>query len=227
MNKFKPIILILISFFAFSCSDKSPLEPEPTVYEIQGEKNGYVGTVNGTNAFIALLIAKDEGIVYVCNGEEEIYEWFRGPLKSATEISMTNDDGARISARFEGSSYEGEITLKNDSTYSFIATPNRGEDAGIYWVVGDEATQEGIELGWILNSKGEQRGAFRLRSVFQTTPAFSPDVITDGTSNTIGLAEISFSIFRFSLTGSAGGDKIIGEEEVPRAGHVNSPFFEN
>ena len=77
MNKIGFVILLLISFLFFSCNENTPTEPEPTLFDIQGEQ-GFVGSVNGTNAFIALLIAETEGIVYVCNGEEEISEWFRG-----------------------------------------------------------------------------------------------------------------------------------------------------
>ena len=43
MNKIASVILILtISLFVFSCDEESPAEPEPTVFDVQGE-NGFQG----------------------------------------------------------------------------------------------------------------------------------------------------------------------------------------
>ena len=116
MNEIGLVILLLITFFASSCSKKTPSEPEATVFDVQGE-NGFVGTVNGTNAFISLLVAEDEAIVYVCNGDEEISEWFRGEIVDPADISLTNSKGAKVTAKFKGKSLEGGVTLASDSTH--------------------------------------------------------------------------------------------------------------
>ena len=159
INKISVVILLFHSFLIFSCSEKTLSESETkTIFDIQGE-NGFAGTVNGTDAFIALLIAGDEAIVYVCNGDEEISEWFRGAISDPTEISLTNSKGVHISAKFKGNSFEGDVMLGSDSTHLFTATPNSVEDAGIYRVYGDQATQDEVEAGWILNSEGDDRGA--------------------------------------------------------------------
>ena len=218
MNKIGLVILLFISFFVFSCNENTPLEPETTFFDIQGE-NGFVGTVNGTNAFIALLVAGDEAIVYVCNGEEEISEWFRGAINDPTNFSLTNSNGSEISAKFRGVSFEGEVTLRNDSTYSFISTTSNAENAGIIGVVGEEAIQDEVEGGWILNSEGEERGAFTIRSVFRTPPP-RPKIrdIIDGTSNTILFGEIRYTIRFFflalKLKRSASGSNPIIEKNL-------------
>ena len=208
MKNWTLVILLFVGFFAFSCSEKTPLEPEPTVYEIQGEINGFVGTVDGTNAFIALLVGQNECIVYVCNGDEEISEWFKGTVHDPNEISLENDQGAHISARFGWYSYLGEVTLSNDSTHSFLATPNRGEYAGIFRVMGAQATQEGVEAGWISNYEGEQRGAFKIGSAFQRIPALRLGDTRDGTSNTLVINEEHLPIYRYSIKNSKEGQII-------------------
>ena len=158
MRKIKLFALIFISIIIISCSEDSTTEPEVNVFEVQGE-NGFVGTVDGTNAFIALLIAKDEAIVYVCNGEEEIAEWFKGNISDPENISLINSSGAQVTGKFEGSSFSGSVVLRNSSTHSFTASTNTGTETGVFRVYGDEATQEGIDAGWILNSSGEERGS--------------------------------------------------------------------
>ncbi|MCW8848897.1 MAG: hypothetical protein OQJ81_02880, partial [Melioribacteraceae bacterium] len=76
MNKIKLLAIIFMSIIIISCSEDSTTEPEESIFDVQGE-NGFVGTVEGTNAYIAFLVAEEEAIVYVCNGDEEIAEWFR------------------------------------------------------------------------------------------------------------------------------------------------------
>ena len=113
---------------------------------------------------------------------------------------MTNSSGANISAKFEGISFTGEVTLRNDSTYSFISTTSNAEDFGIIGIVDDQAIQDEIEGGWILKSDGEERGAFTIRSVFRNPPPRSPiKDIKDGTSNTILVGQKFYTIRLFSF----------------------------
>jgi len=199
MNQISFAILLLISVLVFSCSENNPTESELTLFDIQG-KQGFVGSVNGTNAYIALLIAQTEGIVYVCNGEEEIAEWFRGDISDPTNFSLTNSQGANISAKFEGVSFTGEVTLRNDSTYSFTSTTSNAEDFGIIGIVDDEAIQDEVEGGWILKSDGDERGAFTISSVFNTPPRRPPiKDIKDGTSNTVLVGQKFYTIRIFSF----------------------------
>ena len=202
------ILILLIGLLVISCNEKTLSEPEvSTIFDIQGE-NGFAGPVNGTDAFIALLVAGDEAIVYVCNGDEEISEWFRGTISDPAEINLTNSAGAEISALFAGTSFKGDVTLSNDSGFSFIATPNGAEDAGIFRVMGDQAAQDEVEAGWILNSEGDDRGALKVKSKFRKAPRIGD--IKDGTSKTLLVSEKSYPVFRFSISGSRvaihGGD---------------------
>lgn len=194
MNYIKLILALLISCITIACSEDTPIEPEQTVFEVQGE-SGFVGTVDGTNAFIALLVASEEALVYVCNGEEGISEWFYGPIADPTNISMANGSGAKITGQFSGSSFSGNVILRNTNSHSFKATPNTAEATGIYRVYGDQAIQDEVGAGWILNSSGDERGSFKFKSLFQPTPK-KPIFggTTDGTSNTFLFNSKSYPI---------------------------------
>jgi len=132
-------------------------------------------------------------LVYVCNGEEEIYEWFRGSITDPENISLKNSYGTQVIGKFVKPSFTGNVILSNGSTHSFTAVPNTGSETGIFQVYGDLASQEGIVAGWILNAKSEERGSFRFNSVFQSTP-------TKPKSSTITFQSKSFSIQRYSIS---------------------------
>lgn len=192
MNLLRILAPLFIVFAAISCGEDASTEPEETLFEIQGE-NGFVGMVDGTDAFIAVLVANKEAIVYVCNGEEEISEWFKGNISNPENFSLTNSSGAQVDANLVGSSFTGSLVLSNTNTHSFTATPNTGYEVGIFRVYGDLADQEGIVTGWILNASSEERGSFRLRSVFQATPA------KPKTSSTFFFNQNSFPIQRYAI----------------------------
>ena len=86
------VLLVFFSLLAFSRGNKTHSEYEATIFDVQGV-NGFVGTVNETNAFIAPLVAESEGTVYVCNGEEEIAEWFRGDLNDPQNVNLAHSAG--------------------------------------------------------------------------------------------------------------------------------------
>jgi hypothetical protein len=192
INFTKILALLFIVFVAIACGVDESIEQKDTIFDIQG-KNGFVGTVDGTDAFIALLVAKKEALVYVCNGEEKIYEWFRGNIIDSENFSLTNSYNAKVDVKFDGSFMKGNVVLSDNTSHSFTAKPNTGNETGIFQVYGDLATQEGIVAGWIVNTKSEERGSFRLNSVFQATPQ-KPK------TNTILFKSNSFSIQRFFVS---------------------------
>ncbi|WP_340104874.1 hypothetical protein [Rhodohalobacter sp. 8-1] len=180
----KSLLLVPILLFLFSLiSCSSSTEPGITLFDIQGD-NGFMGSVDGTNAFISILVGKSDGIVYICNGDEEISEWFSGStIKDPSDINFTNDAGAQISAQFAGSSFSGKVTLRNGSNYSFTASPITHDDAGVYRVMGDPSIRDDIEAGWIVSSAGDVRGALKSKSTFMRAPAVpQKDIIINNSS---------------------------------------------
>ena len=190
------VFLLAVSLFVVSCSGSSQAESVTSFFDLQGG-NGFVGSVNGTDAYIALLVGFDEAIVYVCNGDEEIYEWFRGALSDPENFSLTNDTGAQVNAHLEENSLKGDVTLSNGYKYPFVASPNVGENAGIYQVYGDQAAQDGVKAGWIVNSAGDERGALLIGTAFQKAPSIKE--VSDGSSNTILMSNNTFPVRRFII----------------------------
>lgn len=186
------LIIVYLVLTLSSCSDDNTTEPEESALDVQGTK-GFVGKINGTEAFIAFVVFENEVVVYACNDEEEISEWFRNSISEHSKMNITNSSGSSFVANFEDNTYTGEIKFSNGDTHSFTAKPNNREDGGIYRVSGEVADQNEIEGGWIINDLGEERGAFRISNVFQNRSGTRFGDISDGTSNTL-------SLFGFSLT---------------------------
>ena len=198
-------IFILACLFIFACSKESPVEPVPDIFEVQGD-NGFVGTLNGTDAFIALLIAEDETIVYLCNGDEDITEWFASAISDPTKLSLTNGAGAKVSGTFTGDSFDGEVTLPNGNKHVFSATTNTGGVTGIFRIHGDEAFEDEVVGGWVVNSIGEDRGSVRVGS---KKLSVSFGTISDGTSNTLLIGQKSYPVGHWLLNRSVGSASII------------------
>ncbi len=201
LNKTGTIIISLVMLFVISACDNTNNEPEANFFDIQGE-NGFVGTVDGTNAFVSILLGEAKGIAYVCNGDEDISEWFSGTVSGLKEVSFTNAKGAKIIASFINNSFKGEVLLRDGRKFQFEAAVNSGIYGGIYRVLGEEAVQSEIEAGWIVNSEVDQRGSFKFKTVTQPTTTLSKSKlkdISDGTSNTLVMTERSFSVFRYKV----------------------------
>ena len=172
-------IIVMAAILIVSCSKDNPAEPEKSVYDIQGEP-GFIGKVEGTNAFVMVMILTTETIAYVCNGDEEISEWFWAVLDDPAVVNMTSHDGAQLTAQFDGNAFKGEVTLTNGYSYSFTATTDASEDIGLFLINDDQATLDEVEGGWIINPEGEIRGALRISSTFQPTPALQTSSFSTG-----------------------------------------------
>ena len=131
---------------------------------------GYVGEVDGTDAFIAVVVGGEEAVIYVCNGAEEIAEWFSGSVLSDGAIDVDNDAGARVVATVGDDAIEGTVTLPDGSLHAFSTEP-AVIGAGLYRVTGDEAKAAEITAGWVVANDGEQRGSLRIRGANKTVPA--------------------------------------------------------
>ena len=174
-------IIVMAAILIVSCSKDNPAESEKSVYDIQGD-TGFIGTVEGTNAFVAILVFPTETVAYVCNGDEHILERFWKVINDPHVFEMTNSDGAQLSAQFNGDSFQGEVTLQNGSTHSFKAVTSEETDIGLYLVEDDQAEADGVEAGWIVNANGDIRGALRINAIFQTTPSLSTISLSIGSA---------------------------------------------
>ena len=132
-----------------------------------------VGTVDGTDAFIALVPQENNSLIaYMCDGQT-ISVWFRGE-RNGGEEDLAAATGARLQASLEGDTAAGTVTLADGQTYAFTASLASGE-AGLYRA---EETLDGNNYvgGWIILNDGSQRGLVNRISDGTSN-------ITDGTSN--------------------------------------------
>jgi hypothetical protein len=167
----------------------------------------FVGTVDGTDAFIAIVASADHAVAYVCDGTEarvSVATWFDGPA-SAGALDLTAD-GLHLTAKI-GASASGSVTLP-DGAHAFTATVASGS-AGLYR---DDTTDGDLIGGWILLADGRSRGAVRLRTETTLTTVSSPIVSTNGT--------ISSSTVSVSLTGTAVTTPVLTPPPHPEAGIV-------
>jgi hypothetical protein len=168
------VILAMLSVAA--CGDDAGTGPVET-------NQGYVGTVEGTDAFIALGVRDratdaDEAVVYVCNGDEEIAEWFNGAVEESTSFTLTNSAGATVAAALDGDGFEGEFTMVDGTVHAFTTEPITG-DGGVYRT-GEDAAQDLVGI-WVIDNAGAERGAILMRGSFLPTTRFT---VSDGTSRT-------------------------------------------
>ncbi len=180
------LVLSLACVVLAACgSDSSGDNAQPE--DLADAERGFVGTVEGTNAFVALLASDGEAVFYVCDGTEDIAEWFAGPVEE-TEIDLSNDAGARVEATASDGGYAGTVTLADGGRHRFQAVPAQ-PGAGLLRITGPEAEADGVVAGWIVTNDGEQRGSLRVRGVTRAAPA------APGESVTLSGTKYSVSIF--------------------------------
>lgn len=175
-----PIVVALaltLALVVSACSDEGA-----TVDERSDTDPGWVGHVDGTDAFVAVVAGGGRVVAYVCDGDAGVGEWFAGEAESDDAFSLTAPSGAAITARDDAGAWAGSVTLADGTTHSFSAVPADG-DAGLYRVESAEATRDGIEAGWIVDNEGALRGFHRVRGATRTAPPLSGGSLTvDGTA---------------------------------------------
>lgn len=150
-----------------ACGDDASNRADNTEVLANAER-GFVGTVEGTNAFVAVVVGGGEAIVYICDGDDDLAEWFAGAMDE-TNIRLTTDTGALVEAAPSDVGYSGTVTFANGETHRFDAEPAAPE-AGLFRVTGPEAQDAGITAGWIVTNDGAQQGSLRVRGAARTAP---------------------------------------------------------
>jgi hypothetical protein len=118
--------------------------------------NGFVGELEGTDAFVAVVADEDSVEVYACDGESGIAERFTGEVDDPEDFTVSNDNGGEAVVAFADGAYSGEVTLSDGSTHAFTTEAAEG-DAGLYH---PEALPEDIAgAGWVVLNDGTQRGS--------------------------------------------------------------------
>jgi hypothetical protein len=118
--------------------------------------NTWVGKVEGTDAYVAMLIKDTTRYVYVTDGKEVNF-LFRGEI-GETDVSnyftLRDDQNHVINVQApQGNTFRGIITVTAGQHLNFAVSPARG-DAGLY-----RAKEGTAQSSWIVLEDGSFRGA--------------------------------------------------------------------
>jgi hypothetical protein len=139
----------------------------------------FVGKVDGTNAFIAVVKLQKQVIAYVCDGTPGgviISKWFQGTLKDG-QLDAKATDGSSLTGTLTGKTLNGSVSISG-ALRAFGST-DVPSPAGLWLTVGagdfDEIANvreqrlpfENLDLlrvGWIVLPDGSQRGAINKKT---------------------------------------------------------------
>jgi len=124
----------------------------------------YVGTVEGTSAFVAVVVDGSRALAYVCDGvpaeplgtTPTVQAWFNGASDgSRVDVQQA---GGQLELQLTESGMSGSVILADGRAASVTGRLATG-DAGLYRAEasGDDGT---AVAGWILAADGQQRGGF-------------------------------------------------------------------
>jgi|CXWL01.1.fsa_nt_gi serine/threonine-protein kinase len=140
----------------------------------------FVGKVDGSDAFIAVILHKNgEVTAYVCDSAD-ISAWFKGSVDGSS-LDLTNADGARLTADLAADSFTGTFTPSGSSPLTFTVT-KADQPAGLYR---GEDTVDGVDLvaGWIVLPNGDQRGSVSGGGKVVSAPALNTSTRTGKGTN--------------------------------------------
>lgn len=148
-------------------SANAPQDQQPAYDEPSKHTGNYAGKVEGTDAFVAVVVDRnDKVLAYLCDGKEgesaTLAEWFTGAVADDGSLDLRSEGGAHLVANVSGEAAEGSVTLPDGEERAFAASPVEAP-AGLYRA---EETVEGEEYvgGWIELANEEERGAVKNRS---------------------------------------------------------------
>lgn len=117
---------------------------------------GYVGTVSGTRAFVAVVERGSRITAYVCDSER-IAQWFEGTV-SAGRSKITSRGGYVLQVRFDHGLATGSLRFpgKAGALHRFTAASD-ARPAGL-WRGSKTVDGKTFLGGWIILPDGRQRG---------------------------------------------------------------------
>ena len=169
MKNIKSLFLFTIVILSsFGLTNESKLNQ--AIINTHLSTGNFVGQINNSEIFIAIVTTGNEVLAYVCDGIR-VAEWFRGPMTEGGWLELTSKKGWKLRASVSKYSAIGSLILENNKRMIFMAEPTK-DKAGLYRA---EKVMEDIKYvgGWIVNSNGEQRGAVVGGGTFQAVPDIS------------------------------------------------------
>jgi len=203
------IISLLAVTLVMACGNETP-GGNPPVEPTDEVDHGFVGTLDGTDAFVALVVSGSNAAVYACDGDGGIAEYFWGAVEDDTEVALDSLTGGSVRAELVDGAYAGTLTFPDGSEHTFTTERAVG-DAGMYLVVGEQAVVAEVSAGWILDNNGAERGALIRRGSFEPTPKFD----TGG----LILEDEGFAMTKLVI----GTDDIVSPNDIISPNNIISP----
>ncbi len=122
------------------------------------QEGTFVGELEGTNAYIALISDGERVAGYVCD-DDSLAQWIGSTPLDGSAVELVARDGSALGeATLTDEGATGEITVE-DETHAFSLEPAEGE-AGLYrGTVGTLGEPGSAEAGLIRLADGSHRGA--------------------------------------------------------------------
>jgi len=165
--------ILAVAVVAAACgSSDSDESSEPSPSE---EVRSYVGTAEGTSAFVAVVVDGSRALAYVCDGvpaepagsAPTLEAWFNGP-SDGTAVDVQQAAG-RLQLQLTATDMSGTLTLPEGVVVKVSGRAADG-DAGLYRAETTGAAGTAV-AGWILAPDGQQRGGFGVESNGTTKPS--------------------------------------------------------
>lgn len=109
----------------------------------------YLGSVDGTNAYIAVVVSGDKAVAFVCDGATT-WAWPAGSFDNS-RLALADPNGTTVDAQLEGSTVTGTVQI-NGTDHAFTAAPAQTNE-GVYRTALDENGQT-FTVGWIVREEG-------------------------------------------------------------------------
>jgi hypothetical protein len=162
----------------------------------------YVGKVDGTDAYIALVTGSGKVAGYICDSAS-ISVWIPAATISGNTASLVSRKGVAVGpVTWSGTTASGTLTIDGIS-HPFTAELATG-DAGLYRAVQGTPGEAGaVEVGWVVLPDASQRGT--ITSFTNPISTFdAPKLDTSSTTVTITAGSFSSSLVVNQFTNPIG-----------------------
>jgi hypothetical protein len=176
--------IVFLSGLLGACSTATPRATTTIDEDIERrvaiDPETFVGKVEGTNAFIAIVSFEGEVEVYICDGTAEavsISVWLEGTLNNGILEARSADQKVSVTGTQNGDSLVISVKGLGADTRTATATETT-RPAGLWTAIGNSdeflaetaSAEDLFRIGWIVLPDGSQRGAANKQTVTVTEP---------------------------------------------------------
>jgi hypothetical protein len=127
---------------------------------VQANTREYTGTVDGTNAYIAVIVSAKDVEVYICDGNA-LSAWLEGKIAKDGTFKAEGANGIKVTGTISDTAATGTVILADGSKHAFTA-PLAASPAGLYQrLPAKDTSGQVVVAATIVLADGTQRGAAR------------------------------------------------------------------